>query len=432
MKYRSVALLMAVISVMPMNAQEKRTMTVGQLFELVESNSKTLQTQKTSVEFASKGIEAAKSQRLPDINTSLSVSYNGNVLITNRHFGDAQGYSVPHFGNSFALEAQQVVYAGGAIDAGIRMAKLQKEQAVVNEQLTREQQRFLVLAQYLDLFKISNRMQVYEKNIELTNRLIEDIKAKHEEGMALRNDVTRYELQMENLRLGLRKLQDQRAILNYQLCNTLGLAQETEIIPSVDFGTTNSSLSNWQSEALSNSPMLQQTQLGKQMATEGLRLAKSEMLPKIALVAADNFNGPFTYDIPPKNINYNYWFVGVGVKYSLSSLFKSNKKVQQARITSRQKEEAHAVAQEQLSNQVQQAYTLYQQAYAELETQQKSVQLAQQNYEVVNNRYLSQLALITDMLDASNIKLNAELQEVDARTNIVYHYYQMKYITGTL
>ena len=423
---------MVVIGAMPMKAQEKRTITVGQLFELVESNSKTLQTQKTSVEFASKGIEAAKSQRLPDINTSLSVSYNGNVLITDRNFSDAHGYSVPHFGNSFALEAQQVVYAGGAIDAGIRMAMLQKEHAIASEQQTREQQRFLVLAQYLDLFKIGNRMQVYEKNIELTAHLIEDIKAKHEEGMALRNDVTRYELQMENLRLGLRKLQDQRAILNYQLCNTLGLAQETEIVPAVEYDTTNTSLSNWQSEALSNSPLLQPTQIGKQMATEGLRLAKSEMLPKIALVAADNLSGPFSYDIPPKDINYNYWFVGIGVKYSLSSLFKSNKKIQQARINTRQTDEAHAVAQEQLSNQVQQAYTLYQQAFAELDTQQKSVQLARQNYEVVNSRYLAQLALITDMLDASNIKLNAELQEVDARTNIVYNYYKMKFITGTL
>ena len=114
---RSIALLAVVIGAMPMKAQEKRTMTVGQLFELVESNSKTLRQQKTSVEFASKEIDAARSQRLPDINTSFSVSYNGNVLITDRDFSDAHGYSVPHFGNSFALEAQQVVYAGGAVSA---------------------------------------------------------------------------------------------------------------------------------------------------------------------------------------------------------------------------------------------------------------------------------------------------------------------------
>ena len=102
---RSVALLAVVVGVTPVKAQEKRTMTVGQLFELIESNSKTLRQQKTSVEFASKEIDAARSQRLPDINTSLSVSYNGNVLIADRDFSDAHGYSVPHFGNSFAVEA---------------------------------------------------------------------------------------------------------------------------------------------------------------------------------------------------------------------------------------------------------------------------------------------------------------------------------------
>ena len=44
----------------------------------------------------------------------------------------------------------------------------------------------------------------------------------------------------------------------------------------------------------------------------------------------------------------------------------------------------------------------------------------------------NQLALITDMLDASNIRLNAELQEVDARINIIYAYYKLNFIAGAL
>ena len=434
MRRRSLVLLMVVISVMPMKSQERRTLTVDQLFDFVESNSKTLQTQKTSVEFASKGLDAAKSQRLPDINTSLSLSYNGNVLITDRDFSEAHGYSVPHMGNSFALEAQQVVYAGGAINAGIRMAELQQEAAQTSEQQTRQQQRFLALGQYLDLYRLFNQQQVYEQNIKLTLRLIEDIQAKHSEGMALRNDVTRYELQLENLRLALRKAQDQRSILNHQLCNTLGL-QDVEIVPDTTLTQTtfgHSGEEAWQTEALSSSPALKQAAIGKLMADQELKLAKSELLPKVALVAADHLNGPFTYDIPPKDINVNYWYVGVGVQYPISSLFKGNKKLHQARIATRRSTEAHAVAAEQVNNAVQQAYTLYEQAYAELDTQRKSVELASQNYKVVNDRYLSQLALITDMIDASNIKLQAELQEVNALIGIVYAYYQMKYVSGTL
>lgn len=124
--------------------------------------------------------------------------------------------------------------------------------------------------------------------------------------------------------------------------------------------------------------------------------------------------------------------MGVGVKYSLSSLFKSNKRIRQAAVETRQAKESHALQTEQLNNSVQAAYVQYQQTYVELETQRKSVELAQQNYEVMNARYLSQLALVTDMVDASNLKLNAELNEVDARINIVYAYYRMKYVAGEI
>lgn len=126
---RLLALMLVVPAAIAAKAQSERRMTVDDLFQLVESNSKTLQETKISVEFAQKGIEAARSQRLPDVNATLSASYNGNVVVMDRDFTNANGYSSPHFGNSFALEAQQVVYAGGAIDAGIRMAELQRDLA---------------------------------------------------------------------------------------------------------------------------------------------------------------------------------------------------------------------------------------------------------------------------------------------------------------
>ena len=438
------AFLIAVATAMVAKAQTERKMTVDELFQLVESNSKTLQQEKISVEFAKKGIEAARSARLPELTASASVSMNGDVVMMDRDFTNAHGFAAPRWGNSLALEAQQVVYAGGAIDTGIALATLQHQQAQVDEQQRRQQQRFLALGQYLEIFKLKNHEQVVRQNIDLTQRLINDIKAKHEQGMALKNDVTRYELQMETLRLSLKKLQDQRGILNHQLCNQLGI--DGEIIPSLttdpipEQSSPIRSLSpkgegsemSWQNVALTTAPSIQKAEIGQKIASQQLRLAKSEMRPKVAMVAADNFNGPFTYDIPPIDKNFNFWYVGVGVKYPISSLFKQTKKVQQARIHTRQAEQSYTVAAEQLNNQVQQAYTYYLQAFVELETQQKSVQLAQQNYQVVNDRYLSQLALITDMIDASNVKLDAELKEVDARIGIIFAYYRLKYISGTL
>lgn len=426
-----VMLLLLSSSVM---AQTQRKMTVNELFDLVESGSRVLKSQTTGMEVASRGVEEAKSKRLPEVNASLMASYNGNVLMLDRDFSNPYGFSQPHFGNSFSLQAEQVVYAGGAINAGIRLAELQKQQSENGISLIRNRQRFLALGQYLELYKIANGIKVYESNISLTEKLISDIKAKQSQGMALKNDVTRYELQMEQLKLGKRKLEDQKSIVNHQLCNTLSI-EGVEILPDIDLEKMNygnASESKLQNEAIAVSPMLQQSSLGIQMADQQLKLAKSELMPKLAVVAADNFSGPFTYDIPPIDKNFNIWYVGVGVKYSLSSLFKSNKTIRKAKALQRQSIDEHAVVGETLSNQVQQAYTLHQQAFVELSTQQKSVELARQNYQVVNNRYLNQLALITDMVDASNIKLDAELQEVNARINVAYTYYNIKFAVGNL
>ncbi len=416
-------------------AQNARPMDISQLFELIEQNNTTLSVKKTGIEVAREGVKSAKSQRLPDINASLSASYNGNALLMDRDFTNVQNLTTPHFGNAFTLDAQQVIYAGGAVCAGIKMAEIGAEQATVGTELSRQGQRFLALSQYLDLQKIANREKVLRSNIELTQQLIDNINEKHAQGVALKNDVTRYELQLQTLKLNLTKLDNTRSILNHQLCNTLGIPVSERIEPTED--TTEKTFGRegeeqWQKDATSVSPQLKMAQLNEEMSRQQEKLAKSELLPKIAVVASNNFNGPITFELPPIDKNLNIWYVGVGVKYSLSSLYKSNKKLSQARIATRQAQEQKTLAQEELNNNVQAAYTDYLQSYVELETQKKNVELANENYNVINDRYLNQLALITDMVDAANMKLDAELSEVDARINIAYQYYKVKFVAGKL
>ena len=431
----TVAMIMGAM-VMPVFAQEQSqgTMTVERLFELVEENSISLQVAKSGVEAAGHGVAAAKSERLPDIDASLSFSYIGNVLRTDRDFGDAKGFSSPHFGNSFTLEVEQMIYSGGALMAGVKMAKIEKSQAETGVTATRNAQRFLAMAQYLELMEADNAIRVYESNIALTDQLIEDIKVKRSQGMALKNEITRYELQMETLRLGLRRMHDRRSVLNHQLCNTLGIDTDEWIMPD----TTLMELSReeneweWQNRALISSPDLLNAELSSKVAEQQLELVKSERRPKLVVFATDNFNGPYTYDIPPIDYNFNIWYVGVGIRYSLSSLFKSNKRVRKANVELRKTQEVYSRTAEEIDNRMNEAYTLYLQAFEDLRTRRKSAQLARENYEVVNNRYLNDLALITDMTDASNIRLSAELDETNARIQIVYAYYRMKYIAGEI
>ena len=428
------AVALATVGIQVFHAQNSRPLDIHNLFTLIDTHNSSVRVSKTSIEAARHDVDAAKSQRLPDINAQLSASLIGNALLTDRNFSEVHGLHSPHFGNQFIIDASQTIYSGGALTAGIRMSELGLEKAGIASELTIQQQRFLVLSQYLDLEKIANREQVVKSNIELTKRIISDIEERHRQGVALKNDITRYELQMQTLQLELTKLRNQRSIVNHQLCVSLGIATSDSIVPTervADKTYARDTEAQWQFAAMS-SPTLRMAAVDEQMAGQKEKLAKSELLPKVAIVAQNNFNGPITFELPPVNKNLNIWYVGVGISYPVSSLFKSNKKLRAARVAVREAQEQKAVAKEMVGNQMQAAWTNYQQSYVELQTQQKSVELARQNFEVVNDRYINQLALVTDMIDASNMRLDAELAEVDARINIAYAYYKMKYIAGEL
>lgn len=413
---------------------QAQQMTISELFSLVRDNSKSMKVQQTAIEVADKSITIAKNQKLPDINTQLSFSYLGNGFVTDRDFSHYAKAPIPHNGNDFALEASQTVYTGGAISSSIRLAQIAKQKSeMVSEQL-RQQLCFIALGQYLELYKIDNQMIIYRNNISLTQKLIENVKAKQQHGTALRNDITRYELQLENQKLMLYKLNDERNILNHQLCTTIGwpermISPDTTLISKV-FEKDDEQY--WQTEATISEPGLKQSVLNIEMAQQQKKMVNAERLPKVAIMAADHFDGPITFEVPPINKNLNYWYVGIGVKYEFSSLFKSKTKIKQTLLTLRQSQEEHDVNKDKIENNVQAAYTYFMQSYVELNTQKKSVLLAQQNYDIISNRYLNQLALVTDMVDAENIKLSAELQEVNAKIGIVYAYYKMKFVTGKI
>lgn len=414
---------------------QTRQMGIEELFRLADEQSKSIQTYRTGKEAAEEALKAAKAQRLPDVNVSLSASYWGNGKLWDRDFSNAMTIDMPHFGNNFALEAQQVVYAGGAISSGIKQAELGKLLAELDLQKNVQEIRFLLVGHYLNLYKLDNQIRVLQKNMQLTDEVIANMKARREQGTVLKNDITRYELQKEQLNLQLTRVKDARRIANHQLATTLHLPESTEIYPdSLLLREQIQTLTeeDWQELAEANHIVLKQTQATIRMNEQKVKQERAERLPHISIVAAEHLDGPITIEVPVLDNNFNYWYIGIGVKYNISSLFKNNRKLKQARLNVRQAQEQRQLAQEQIENAVQEGYVNFLTAFTDLRTQENSVRLADENYHVTDNRYKNEMALLTDMLDASNMKLTADLGLVDARINILYNYYKMKYITHTL
>lgn len=412
-----------------------RTITIEELFELCDNSSKSVEISRLGAKMAAEGVKAARSAMLPEVESSLSVSFLGDGCVTDRDFTNFTNADMPHFGNNFAIKASQVIYAGGAISAGIKQAEIDKKIAEKGVELQKQNIRFLMLGNYLELCKLSNKAVIFKKNIEQTELLVSHIKAKHNAGTALRNDITRYELRLEQLRLGLHETENNMRRVNYHIVQALGLPDETIIAP--DSAITNYRLQvlsrdQWQSEAESNSPILHIAQLKISKQQQKEHSVKAERLPQVALVAANHFDGPITIEVPTIDKNFNYWYVGVGLKYNISALWKANKKSRIERIGTICAKESAELAREETGIAINSAFIALENAYEQLRTQEKSVELARENYNVVNNRYLNDLALVTDMIDASNALIETQLQLVNARINVIYSTYNLQRVAGTL
>lgn len=442
----------------PIYAQERavQTMTLTTLYNLADQQSQKVRVSEVALRAADEEVAAAKSALLPSVDLSLQGSYTGNAFMLSRGFSSngttdylvpglgvvpiANGkQDTPHWGNSFTAQVSQVVYAGGAIRSGIRMAELGREMAELDVEKNRQEVRFLLTGYYLDLCKLDNQVEVVRQNIALTQKEIEQMKARRGEGTVLQNDITRYEFQLQSLELTLRKLIDASTIINHQLVTTLHLPERTVIVPDKDELDTNinalsaiAAQETWQQAASDNNLGIRQATVATNLAEQKVKQAKAASLPSVAIVAENQLFGPYTQDLIPKDCNVNVWFVGIGVKFSLGSLWKNKHNIRKARIEHQQSQEALALAREGVENGVQANYTNLLTSYTEVKTQQKQVELANQNYSVVQNRYQNDLALLTDMVDAYNMKLSAEMALVNARISMLYHFYKLKYVTNTL
>lgn len=414
---------------------QEQIYSLQELYDLADKNSKSIRVYNTAKAVADEAAASARSQRLPDIHTQLAFSYNGRGIITDRDFSNLMNVYIPEYGNNFALKVSQVIYAGGAITNAIKLGKMGQEMAELDWLKNRQEIRFMITGQYLDIYKSLNTLEVLGRNIALTEKVLQNMQNRFEQGTALKNDITRYELQLEMLRLQHAKVEDAYRILNHQLCINVGLDENALVRPDttlLNMEVQSMDESYWQHLVSIGNINLRQAALARQMSEKKAGITRSASLPHLFLFAENYLTGPVTIEVPPLNKNFNYWYVGVGVQYSFSSLFKNNHGIRKARLEMQKNDEKYELAKERMNIGTQAAHTDFNTSFTELKTQEKSVELATENYRVVNNRYDDGFALITDMIDASNMKLSAELKLVDARINLIYNYYRLKYLTHSL
>ncbi|UCA59934.1 TolC family protein [Chryseobacterium rhizoplanae] len=415
-------------------SQQVKQMTAGEIAELAVQNHQQLKVSAQNIDIAKQNINVAKLQKLPTITASTSQFYLGDAVAIDKDFSNSTKVPMPHYGSSYAVQATQLIFKGGLVNKSIEMAGLREQLSELDLEKNKQDVKFLVISNYLDVYKIINQEEVFQNNKKLAQERLKNIQKFYQQGMVTRNEVIRGELALKNLDQGILTLSNNRKILTYNLNIALGLPSDTEIIPTESLENKESGIGMdyYMDLAHNSNPALKSAQKNIAVADKNIEIIKTDNLPTVAGFGGYTLQRPITTRNPVLDMYSGGWQTGVSLSYNIDTLYKTKEKVKLGELQKNQANDAMTLVQQNVDMGVNAAYTKYQEAIQQADILNDSKRLAEENYKITEAKYLNQLAVQAEMIDAQNQKLQSELDYANAEINVLYQYYNLLKATGTL
>jgi len=409
-------------------------LSLEQAIEMGMQNHQQLKISQAQLEASRQQVNVSKSDRLPSVSFSANAAYLGDALILNKDWSKVQTESMPHFGNTYSLQASQLLYKGGVIKKSIEMAELQQQLAALDLISNEQDVKFLIMSNYLDIQKILNQIKVLEQNKALAQQLLDNVTKLYGEDMVTRNELIRADLQVKNMEQAILTAKNNHAILSNQMSYALGLPNNILIIPteSLDSTIMVQPLSYYTDMAHGQHPALQVAEKNVEIANKNIDIQKTNWYPALSAFGGYNMQRPITQTTPVVDMYSNSWQVGLSLSYDLDNLYKNKRRVNLSKSQALVTQEALTYTQQNVEIGVNSAYRKFQEAEQQVKIADESKKLANENYDIVKNKYLNQLVITAEMTDASNAKLNVELQYADAVINALFQYYNLLKSAGNL
>jgi outer membrane protein TolC len=247
--------------------------------------------------------------------------------------------------------------------------------------------------------------------------------------------VLRTKLIISDLELAVRKTDDNIQILNQQLNIVLGLDLNERLLPDSSLlrdSSEEEDIEKLMAKAYGNNKELKTAAKEMEVAQTNLKLIGADRYPRVSLFAANNLQRPYTYSTPAADIYYNNWLAGVNISYNISSFYQSPRKRKAAKIQIEQSHKKETLQKQNVEVAVNADLVKFKEAQYELATYMEDLKSAEENFRIVEKKYFNQLALLTDLIDATNTKIEAELKVTSARINVVFNHYQLEKTIGLL
>lgn len=415
-------------------SQEIKQMTANEVAELALQNHYQLKVSAQNINIAKQQTDITKLQKLPSITASTTQFYLGDVLAIDKDFSNSTTIPMPHYGSTYGVQATQLIFKGGLVNKSIELAGLREQLSELDLEKNKQDVKFLVISNYLDVYKIINQQSVFENNKKLAQQRLKNINDFYRQGMVTRNEVIRGELAIKNLDQSILILANNRKILNYNLNIGLGLPADTEIIPveNLENKEAGIGMDYYLNLAHDSNPQLKSAQTNIGVADKNIEIIKTDRMPTLSGFGGYTVQRPITNRSPVVDMYANGWQTGISLSYSIDNLYKTKEKVKLGELQKTQANDALTLTQQNIDMNVNASYVKYQESIQQADILNDAKRLAEENYKITEAKYLNQLAVQAEMIDAQNQKLQSELDFANAEINVLYQYYNLLKSTGTL
>ena len=90
------------------------------------------------------------------------------------------------------------------------------------------------------------------------------------------------------------------------------------------------------------------------------------------------------------------------------------------------------IIKDEIQDQLFKEHTQYQEILEKFVVVDKALDLANENYRIVKLKYLNQLVLITEMVDADNALLQAKYNKISTRLDAILKHYELLHTAGIM
>jgi outer membrane protein len=420
-----------------LQAQEIHSVSLSEALKLAKENNKKILRSQLEATLSEQNIKERKELRLPDI--ELNGEYSRITNITEfKGSGFLNGKEVTkaipeiyQVNSTFTMP----IYAGNKINNAIKIANQESEIAKIKTEKTENDVELEVVANYLAIYKMMELQKIFEENIKEEKSRLKEVQSLQKHGTLTKNEVIRAELQLSDRELNALTNSKNIKIALHDLKALIQFPENEEI--TIDTTSNIDEMNGldpyefYLSKASQNEEMRIASQELAIKKTE-LKLVKGNYLPTVNFFGNYGFYYPNYKFFPPNPYLYTLGQVGIEAHFDISALYKNKTKMQQATTKIEWQQMQSEIVKDEIQDKLYKEHTQYQEILEKFVVVDKALDLANENYRIVKLKYLNQLVLITEMVDADNALLQAKYNKVSTRLDAVLKHYELLHTAGML